>query len=464
MRRAAILGPLLMILGSCNPYDLTLHDRFAQSSFNSDVDILWVVDNSQSMARVQEEVRDNFASFINQFANIGDEDGTELDYDDLSDGTVAWAEFLQNQERFLNYRMGVITTDLFRDTVPGSSTNGDYGNLRSLSPVGETVTCGPGHSPAVITPRSEDPVDDFTDLVDVGVAGSGDERGLNAVALALCKGQPDSFWVNLASRPDDDPVKLVCSAVPASDRQCNWVGEGDDREPFFREDAATVVIVVSDEGDDTHRNEQLPPPDWVSQCELEHNQDPLFGGCDCQLSWWLDFFDAMDRLVVFANIGPTYQDIGTPTAWCDGTEITLPGACNPFGNSICSIDFYQQAACMTQGLFTPIETRTEEDPTCELAEFQQALTDIGALISNLSRGWVLTAVPDPSTITVIKNDDHVVPNIDDEDGTLGGWRYVPSQRAIAFSGDEIPNYEDTIDIYYLPQHDRTDNVGRPLPY
>ena len=45
----------------------------------------------------------------------------------------------------------------------------------------------------------------------------------------------------------------------------------------------------------------LPPPAQLSQCELDHNDDPFYGECDCRLSWWLDFFDGIGQPVVFAS-------------------------------------------------------------------------------------------------------------------------------------------------------------------
>jgi hypothetical protein len=437
---------LVAILGSCNPYDLLIHDRFEQAAFNSDVDILWVVDNSNSMARIQEEVQVHFGAFISSFANVSDEGGQEIDYDTILDATVAWAEFLQNQERFLNYNMGVITTDV------SASGNGNKGNLRSLNPIGG-AEC---EEPTVLTPRSEDLINDFRTLVDVGVAGDTDEKGLYSAALAMCKGKGQAWWDALDDLPDDDPVKRVCSLVPVPQRDCN--------DGFFREGAATVVIVLSDEGDDTERLE-LPPPTELDACILEHNDDPFFGECDCRLSWWLDFMDGIGQPVIFANIGPTYQRFTDDTAWCDGSIVNFPGPCNPFGNTVCSIDFYQEAACLTNGLFTPIEeTTVQDDPTtCQAADFERALGDVGALISNLSRGWVLSAIPDPDTIVVVRNEDVVVPRVGEE-GVSGGWFYRPQTRSIAFQGEEIPSYEDVIDVYYLPQFDRRDAVGRPLPF
>jgi len=454
LRRLALLLALPFI-GSCSSaYDLLIHDQFKQGSFDSDVDILWVVDNSNSMSRIQQEVQQNFGAFISSFANIGAEDGTELDYDNVADGTVAWAEFITNQSRFLNYQMAVTTTDMF------GSGNGNRGNLRSLADIGNG-TCD---APEIITPASDNPVGVFQDLVDVGVNGSGEERGMHAAAVAMCKGKPESWWNDvLPNLADDDPVKLICQAVPANERGCN--------DGFFREGAATVVIVISDEGDDTERQEQLPPAVDLNECILEHNDDPFFGECDCRISWWIEFFDNIGQPVVFATIGPTYQQRTDPVAWCDGTDVTIDGPCNPFGNTVCSIDFYQNAACLTNGLFTPIEVGNDAEPgtpefECGTADFQLALTDVGKLISNLNAGWVLSAIPDESTITVIKNqgfsDEVVIEPLSENLST--GWRYVPDRRSLVFSGADAPSFEEQIDVYYLPQFDRTDQVGRDLPF
>ena len=431
---------------SCNSYDLVMHDRFEQAAFNSDVDILWVVDNSNSMEAIQDEVQQNFGSFISSFANVSDGEGIEYDYDNIYDATLAWAEFNSNQERFLNYHMGVVTTDM------SASGNGNQGNIRSASNIG-APECG---SPSVITPQSENPAGEFINLVDVGVNGAGDEQAAYAAAIAMCKGKDASWWSQLDSRADTDPVKIVCSQVPADQRACN--------EGFFRSDAASVVIVVSDEGDDTERLETLPPPADLSACVEANNDDPFFGECDCRVSWWLDFFEGIGQPVVFANIGPTYQFESDDSVTCDGSVVNYPGPCNRFGSTTCSVEFHQEMSCHTGGLFTPIEETTELDnpTTCQTANFESALGNIGALVSNLSRSWVLSTIPDEDTIVVVRNDDEVIPRL--AESPSGGWVYRPQTRSVAFRGEALPSYEDVIDIYYLPQHDRSDTVGRPLPF
>jgi hypothetical protein len=468
-RARAILAPAALsaaaLLGSCNPYDLLVHDRFEQASFDSDVDILWVVDSSNSMERIREELQVHFGAFIAQFANVDSGEGQELEYDNISEATVAWAEFLINQERFLNYHIGITTTDV------DNAGNGRQGNIRSLEPIG-----GNGcQEPTVLNPRYEQEnegrslIQDFRSLVDVGIDGSGDEKGLYSAALSICKGMPDSFWDGFDDLPDTDPVKQVCQQVRA-------VGEEGCNQSFFREGAATVVIVVSDEGDDTERLGQFPPEDWVVDCQQEHIDagDTLFGECDCRLSWFLDFFESVGRPVVFATIAPSYQEWGDPVVLCDGSQVEYPGPCNAFGANVCAIDFYQQSACLTQGLYTPIEVRNEPptvdgqpnpDSTCGLADFEAALGSIGAMISNLSRSWKLSVIPQVDSITVYRDGTggrEIVPKL--VDSPSGGWTYIPQDRALSFKGEAVPSYDDVIDVYYLPEFDRSTQMDRDLPF
>lgn len=448
---SAVLSALALLAGaatsSCNnPYDLLVHDRFEQAGFNSQVDILWVVDNSNSMAEIQQEVQSNFGSFIEQFGNPSAADGQELAYATITDATVAFSEFLTNQERFLNFQMGVVTSDI---EAPG---NGNQGNIRSLAPIG-----GPGcEPPEILKPTSESLNQDFTTLVDVGVGGSGTEQGMLAAAFALCKSQDQTFWDGIDARPDDDPVKMICNQVPATDRSCN--------DGFLRDGSATVVIMIGDEGDDSNRSALFPPQSTVDACIKAHGNDPTFQDCECRLEWLLDFFSGFSRPVIFANIGPTYQESTVPVTWCDGSQISYAGPCNPFGNTVCALDFFQQSACLTGGLFEPIQqTTTENDPTtCVTADFSVALQNIGVLISNLAKGWTLSAIPDVETISVYVNGE-AVPQQGGETAS-GGWRYIPQERSIGFSGEWVPRFNETVDVYYYPAFDRRSQMGRDLPF
>lgn len=120
----------------------------------TDLDILFVVDNSGSMAEEQNNLADSFQSFINQFA-----------------------------ERDLNFQIGVISTDATTgvsgwwqgtSSIGGGCapayqgiTNGGMGTLLSKYPAYK-----------YLTPNVPDYVNKFKNNVRLGVCGSGAETGL----------------------------------------------------------------------------------------------------------------------------------------------------------------------------------------------------------------------------------------------------------------------------------------------
>ncbi len=105
---------------------------------------------------------------------------------------------------------------------------------------------------------------------------------------------------------------------------------------------------------------------------------------------------------------------------------------------------------------------TQEDPPdCRDVNFQDALTNIGALIAGLSQGWRLSMAPDLESISVFVNDEEVPRQ---SDSPSGGWRYVPTTNGIAFAGEAVPGFNAIVDIYYLPAFDRGVQAGRELPF
>ncbi len=130
--------PLLALLLGCtienNPEVRSETDTFFQEP-PADVDILWVVDNSPSMAEEQAEVARRFAEFIGHL-----------------------------EETNIDFHIGVITTDVDEDNEDAGVLLGD---------------------PQVITPELEGYEQVFNDRVQVGVDGSDMERGLEAAYMAL---------------------------------------------------------------------------------------------------------------------------------------------------------------------------------------------------------------------------------------------------------------------------------------
>ena len=139
MKRNFVAGAsLLLLLLACQPVKLvkTLPpdvrvDTYSQQAA-SKIDVLWVIDDSGSMAPRQENLAKNFQAFIDVFAK----------------GSI-------------DFRLAVTTTDIFKVR----------GQLKG--------------SPRILTPSTPNLLAAFSNNVKVGTLGSPYEAGLQAAQLAL---------------------------------------------------------------------------------------------------------------------------------------------------------------------------------------------------------------------------------------------------------------------------------------
>jgi hypothetical protein len=129
-----------------NPFQV---DMFSQQA-TAKVDVLWMIDNSGSMAPKQAKVKADFQAFIQQLTTPG-----------------------ANQE-VVDYHIGVVTTDTYDPSQSGKLQN--PGHL-SKPWIGNYDTC--------LASASCDPVAEFQTMASVGTIGSGDEKGLLAAEMAL---------------------------------------------------------------------------------------------------------------------------------------------------------------------------------------------------------------------------------------------------------------------------------------
>ena len=147
----------------------TASDEFLQQG-NRSVDILWVVDSSCSMAREQEALGDNFATFLNIVDQLA-----------------------------LDYRIGVITADL-----------DDQGGLQG--------------SPPQVTPTTPNADQVFAANVLVGQLGSGAEQGFDSLRRALIEGAAGDFLrasaqLRVISVSDEDDQSVALASV------ADYIGE-----------------------------------------------------------------------------------------------------------------------------------------------------------------------------------------------------------------------------------------------
>ncbi|MBS2028371.1 MAG: VWA domain-containing protein [Deltaproteobacteria bacterium] len=200
MRRFFVALILAVAVSACGGDKLThvpapgTHTEVFPQNAASKIDLLWVVDNSGSMADKQAKLAASFQRFIDAFAA----------------GAI-------------DYRIAVTTTDVFAD-VPGSAGN-FYG------------------TPTVIKPTDDDPLQEFQINVKVGTNGSGNEEGLQGAKLALDK-------VNAANAGTYAAYNLCStSCTTSTDRNCVATCQAQHEPDFLRPDAYLYVVFVSDDED-----------------------------------------------------------------------------------------------------------------------------------------------------------------------------------------------------------------------
>ncbi len=193
MKRFLVIGTCLLI-GACNqpklkktlPPDVRV-DTYAQQSA-SKIDVLWVVDDSGSMAPRQENLAKNFQAFIDVFVK----------------GSI-------------DYRIAVTTTDIFKVR----------GQLKG--------------SPKILNPKTPGVVAAFERNVRVGIDGSPYEAGLQAALQAL-ELQRDA---NLVKETARETCRAACKGMKVCFDACDAANESE----FLRRDAYLYLIFVADEED-----------------------------------------------------------------------------------------------------------------------------------------------------------------------------------------------------------------------
>ena len=193
---------------------------------------------------------------------------------------------------------------------------------------------------------------------------------------------------------------------------------------------AKDVVVVTDEGDGSRRLGQG-----------EYDATP-----------YLELLDLFDKTYRFAVIGPNYdQEVGTLT-------------CNSGGATTWGTERLQQVAEETGGFYNTI-SQEAAGGDCENTDFAKHLEDLGALLNQLLVSFPLQSVPDIETLLVYV-DGEEIRLADEADYTEDGevicdcWTYDPAENAVMFHGAAIPDYNQTVEIYYKP----LEGMPRTLPF
>jgi hypothetical protein len=133
----------------------------SNSSFNNQLDILWVVDNSGSMAPIQANMTTNFQNFISNFETKG------YDYRMAVTSTDAY----KANKSFTQYSAANSGLSLFLDGAPGSAQSGTF----------------------IIIPTTPNLDATFVTNATTGINGSGDERAFSSMMTTMANTANPAF-------------------------------------------------------------------------------------------------------------------------------------------------------------------------------------------------------------------------------------------------------------------------------
>ena len=439
------LATTLVTTMGCNRYEMFNQAGYEQAAFSNDADILFVIDNSPSMAEETGALALNFNTFIDTLTS---EAGAEPVTETLGDAVNNYVSYTQQRGRFLDYNLAITTTSV--DYSGGASDGVDPGEAGRFIGVPEVIEKGEGDVAALFRENllceagywqtsqvpddssyacnEDEPVtpdlisQQYLDCVcgfgawEDNAVGSGDEEPLEASLMALCRAVPD-------------PPEACFDALAPFNATQELKNDG-----WYRETGTIVVVTVSDEGDNSRR---------MAQGEA----DPAV---------YLEAFESFDKPVKFVSIGLEIDsDSGGPI--CPTT--TVP---------VWSLQRMMSTASSTGGFYGAIAEETGTGD-CVPGDFAGLLTNLGELLANLVTAFQLQSVPDVSTIRIWVDDEEVprVPQTEDliaeeEVNTSGwnGWTYDSAQNAVVFWGSWIPDYNADVQIFYRP----LEGKPRDLPF
>jgi hypothetical protein len=441
----------LTLLVGCNSYEPFRVTGFEQASFTNDADILFIIDNSDSMQEEATALATNFDRFINKLTST--EDGSNVPTVTLEDAVGNYVRETAGGTLFIDYQMAITTSSVYYDDGPTAEIDpGEAGTFAFNAAAGDpaiiqrgtenaalafqknllcNATCWDSNMPSDPSyvcgdPLEGDPSEEYLDCLCGAAAwqgncGTGQEQGLEASYMALCRAAPN---------PPEGCYDFVDGAAEA-------FVEGDEgsNDGFLREGARTLVVIVTDEGDGSLRRDD--------------GEAAVPGDVEEVVGEYVDLMEDMPNVVRFAVIGPNW----------DGENGSCLASAQTWG-----VERYQGIAEATDGLYINL---TDNDVDCTPADFGSSLEQLGDLLSNLLTFFPLQSVPDVSTIEVFVDGAVVAAaEVLSEDPVTGaveygdGWSYDASENAVRFHGATVPDYNQDVRIYYRP----LGGAPRELPF
>lgn len=422
-------------LAGCNSYEMFRVTGFEQATFSNDADILFVIDNSDSMQAEASDLALNFNAFIDKLTSS---EGSETSRVTLSDAVDNYIRETSGDSLFIDYQIGITTTSVqpndANNLQPGDEGTfvGDpfviaRGDPNARIEFQRNLLCGatcfsendvPSNPDFVCDEAAPDAEGEITsEYLDclcgagawTGHCGSGNEMGLEGGLLAMCRAAPtppeECYGYDTPNGSGTSPTIFDESQV--------GTGAG-----FLRENANTILVIVTDEGDGSYR-------------QATGDSDPEV---------YTDAFAEFDNPVRVAVIGPYY----------DGSDADCLDGAQPW-----AVERYQNVVGTTLGTYIGITSSPADG--CVASDFSENLDQIGDLLANLQTLFPLQTVPDVATIDVyidnvsITESPLLAGSVETNDAEWGdGWTYEASSNAVAFHGNAIPGYNADVRIYYRP--------------
>jgi len=449
MGRALAFPLLLASLVSCNDYEMFRLSGYQQESFSNKADILFVIDNSNSMVDEAGDLAKNFKAFIDTLET----DQTEIRYDGLGDAVDNYKRWVTDRGAFVDFQIGITTTDVGGNwgALKGKVLKRGEKNLaeKFIETLICEATCIPSLSdlPADTGYRCGQP---FTKLsreyvncacpnsIGANCSASGNEEGLEATFMAMCRAVPNPPATCFEPAPDPN-ANQSGSDTGAPDTDTDTAGSNEvvlfreqdvlTNEGLLRPGATFIPVIVSDDGDGSRRVENADPiPDEYQE---------IFDIFDTRMSW----------VAITPPLDPA---------------LNKPPGCT--GYHEWSAVRYDYMVRISNGLKIPI--MAPDGTGCPTTDFGKNLEQFSALLTNLLTVFELQSVPDPDSIIVFVDGKQI-----DRAEELGtdkyglpvygdGWSYMDDVNAIRFHGSAIPANEAVVRVYYSP----VDGMPRDLPF
>lgn len=462
------------------------------------VDILWVVDNSESMIEEQASLADNFDRFISGLTLC---QGTGVDNDvcDFDTKTCMASGAPCNPP---NYQIGVIATDVISELDQGklrrvglcvpsvgatpANNNFQYclNNNADCTDAANGV-CDMGSSLSFVTPNTPGASAAFSRAVRVGTGGSGLETGIRAAALALGR----------------DTNRTTGQ----------WMPSPTENTGFLRPDASLFIIFVSDEDDSSFGevtyfyrafetlkgagNEGVVSVSAiVGDPDVDGVDGTALGGCPAGAAPGERIAQAGTRYVALSMYS---RGLSSEFRVCDGQRLVcpggfncaspvpnLPGVCIPDATTSCQMDqdcgnfkcedgrgciLCNNAQCeLPQERFSNLLREAGVFESICRDNYAEVLRALGFEAAGLVRKFELTRFPNCPTqdkdlipccgagvaddaCTAPENQVPVCVKVNGEPVTndrTTGYVYETASNAIFFDGSFVPPTDATITISY----------------